>query len=242
MSTQQKSRHTAKELNLLKNITVPTLANAIETFGAMPPTYGFCDSHLVCRFPDMPLMIGYAVTSRVSTDQPVSGNWKGINEPKYWKFISEQSGPKIAVCKDIDDPPYGAMWGEFNSNVHKALGCIGVVVDGAVRDIEGVQHLDFHFFSTYIHPSHGNGAFIDFGGSVRISGLDINNGDLLVGDRNGVLVIPPEIPLSELTKAAGEIDALENEIFRFCQSPDFSIEGLERLDKSVNDRWPDYRA
>jgi 4-hydroxy-4-methyl-2-oxoglutarate aldolase len=234
----QTARHTHEELDAIRPFTVPTLANAIETFGVTPSNSGYCDGSMVCRYPDMPLMVGYAVTARVSTDQPPSAVRPGIHEPNYWRFIASQPGPKVAVVQDIDRPPFGAMWGEWNSNVHKALGCVGMVTEGAARDIDAVKKLNFHFFSTSVLPSHGYGAFIDYGGAVRVAGLAVKTGDLLVGDMHGVLMIPPEIPLQALAQAAAEIDRLESEIFALCQSPDFSIEALEALDQSVASRWP----
>jgi regulator of RNase E activity RraA len=234
----QTARHTQEELDAIRPFTVPTLANAIETFGVVPSNSGYCDARMVCRYPDLPMMVGYAVTARVSTDQPPSAVRPGIHEPDYWRFIASQPGPKVALVQDIDNPPYGAMWGEWNSNVHKALGCVGMVTEGAARDIDAVKKLDFHFFSTSVLPSHGYGAFIDYGGSVRVAGLTVKTGDLLVGDMHGVLMIPPEIPLQELAWAAAEIDRLESEIFALCQSKDFSIEALEALDRSVAGRWP----
>ena len=232
------ARHTQEELDAIHGFTVPTLANAIETFGVIPTNSGYCDGRIVCRYPDMPLMLGYAVTARVSTDQPPSEVRPGIHEPDYWRYIASQPGPKVAVVQDIDSPPKGAMWGEWNSNVHKALGCVGMVTEGGARDIDAVRKLNFHFFSTHIMPSHGYGAFIDYDGSVRVAGLAIKPGDLLAGDMHGVILIPPEIPLLELAKAAAEIDRLESEIFALCQSPDFSVEALEKLDQSVASRWP----
>jgi regulator of RNase E activity RraA len=231
------ARHSKAELDALRAYTVPTLANALETFG-VPPTAGYCNSYMKCHFPDMPLMIGYAVTARVSTDLPPSKVRPSVYEPDYWRFIAEQAGPKVAVVQDIDDPPMGAMWGEWNSNVHKALGCVGMVTDGGARDLDGVRKLGFHYFSTHVIVSHGYGAFIDYGGSVRVAGLAVNCGDLLVGDMHGVLQIPAEVPLLELADVAGRIDRLESEIFAFCQSPDFSIDGLAKLDASVQSRWP----
>ncbi|HME09941.1 MAG TPA: hypothetical protein VKG25_22980, partial [Bryobacteraceae bacterium] len=105
-------------------------------------------------------------------------------------------------------------------------------------DIDAVRKLGFHYYSTHIIVSHGYGAFIDYGGSVRVGGLVVNTGDLLVGDMHGVLRIPAEIPLLELAEAAGEVDRLESEIFAFCQSPSFNIDDLAKLDASVQRRWP----
>jgi regulator of RNase E activity RraA len=226
------------DLDAIRSLTVPTLANAIETFGVIPSNSGYCNGRLRCHFPNMPLMVGFAVTARVSTDQPPSQIRPGIHEPDYWRYIANQPGPKVAVVQDIDNPPYGAMWGEWNSNVHKALGCVGMVTEGGARDLDAVKKLNFHFFSTQILPSHGYGAFIDYGGSVRVAGLTVQSGDLLVGDMHGVLRIPKEIPLRALAEAAREIDRLESEVFALCQSKDFSIEALEALDQSVASRWP----
>jgi 4-hydroxy-4-methyl-2-oxoglutarate aldolase len=235
------ARHSKEELDAVRQYTVPTLANALETFG-ISPTSGYCSSAMKCHFPEMPLMLGYAVTARVSTDQPPSKVRPAVHEPEYWRFIAGQGGPKVAVVQDIDDPPAGAMWGEWNSNVHKALGCVGMVTGGGARDLDGVQKLGFHYFSTHVTVSHGYGAFIDYGGSVRVAGLVVNTGDLLAGDMHGVVLIPAEVPLLDLADVAGKIDRLESEIFAFCQSPDFNVDDLAKLDASVQSRWPKPRG
>jgi regulator of RNase E activity RraA len=229
--------NTDKDLEVLRKFTVPTLANALETFG-VPSNEGFCDSRMKCRYPQMPLMIGFAVTARISTDQPPSSVRPGIDEHDYWRWIASQPGPKVAVVQDMDTPSRGAMWGEWNSNVHKALGCVGMVTEGACRDLDGVTKLNFHFFSTSVLPTHGNGLFIDYGGVVRVAGLVVTPGDLLVGDQHGVLTIPSEIDLSKLAQVAAEIDNLESEIFACCQSKDFNIDNLIQQEKTVMSRWP----
>ncbi len=229
---------TSRELADLRSFTVPTLANAIETFRVAEPTAGSCDSSMRCLFPEMGLILGYAVTARVSTDQPASQARPGVPEPEYWEFVGKQPGPKLSVVQDVDHPPRGAMWGEWNANVHWALGCVGMVTEGAARDLAGVRRFGFAFFSTAVLPSHGRGMFIDYGGSVRVAGLTISTGDLLACDEHGVIRIPPEIPLAELARVAAEIDRLEAEIFALCQSPDFSLERLIALDAAIAARWP----
>lgn len=229
---------TNKALDALRKFTVPTLANALETFGVVPSNEGFCDARMKCHYPHLPLMVGFAVTARVNTDQQPSAACPGIDEHDYWRWIASRPGPKVAVVQDMDTPPKGAMWGEWNSNVHKALGCVGMVTEGACRDLDGVAKLNFHFFSTSILPTHGNGYFSDYGGAVRVAGLEVKPGDLLVGDQHGVLRLPLDIDLLELAHAAAEIDRLESEIFAYCQSRDFNVEDLALLDQSVMSRWP----
>ena len=230
--------HDLADLEALRKLTVPTLANALETFGVIASNEGYCDASLKCIFPKLPTMVGYAVTARISTDQPPSQVRPGIAEPDYWRWVASRPGPKVAVVQDIDKPPKGALWGEWNSNVYRALGCVGMVTEGAARDIDAVEKLNFHFFCTAVLPTHGYGAYIDYSGTVRVAGLTVRPGDLLAGDMHGVILIPSEVDLKELAMVASEIDRLESEIFKFCQSKDFNVDGLADLDRSLSGRWP----
>ncbi|MBM3138324.1 MAG: RraA family protein, partial [Chloroflexi bacterium] len=123
-----------------------TLVNAIETFGVIPPNSGFSDGRLICHYPDLPTMVGCAVTLRISTDQPPSQAHPGVPEMDYWRYVEASPGPKVAIVQDIDSPPKGGLWGEWNSNMHAALGCVGMVTEGAARNIDAVRKLKLHFF------------------------------------------------------------------------------------------------
>ncbi len=230
--------HTKENFERLRRLSVPTLANALETFCSIPANEGFCDATMVDRYPKMPMLIGYAATCRIETDSPATSVHPGVHEYEFWDYVAGLPGPKIVVCEDIDKPAVGANWGEFYANVYKALGCDGAIVDGAVRDIDGVEKLGFHFFSSEILPSHANGHYIDYGNPVTVAGLTVRPGDLLVADRHGVLYIPDDVPLDVLAGVGETIDQLEGEVFSFCQSKEFSLEGLKKIDASVVSRWP----
>jgi regulator of RNase E activity RraA len=184
------------------------------------------------------MLVGRAVTVRAATDRPLRDGPPAMDEPAYWRWLKSRRGPLVAVVEDIDDPPGGAMWGEWNANVHRALGCAGTITHGAVRDLDALERLGFHAFSTTVSVAHGYGRFVDYGEPVRVAGLTIATGDLLVADRHGVLRIPPEIPIDELVGAARTIDQLEAEIFAYCQRDDFDVDGLASLQERVMQRWP----
>ena len=222
----------------LRTLTVPTLANAVEAFGVVPANTGYNTAPLTCHFPTFGMCAGYAVTLQATTNRPPDVAPPAIDEGEYWRWLESIIGPKIVVLEDLDDPPGGAMWGEWNSNVHRALGCVGTITQGAVRDLDALERLGFHAFATSVSVAHGFGAFVGYGEPVTVAGLRIEAGDLLVADLHGVLRIPPEIPLTELVEAGREIDRLESEIFAECQSREFSVDRLERLQESVLARWP----
>jgi regulator of RNase E activity RraA len=225
-------------LTELRALTVPTLANAVELFGVVAPNEGYTRRPVTCHFPRLGMCAGFAVTVTARTDTQAGA----IDEPKYWSWLASRPGPKIVVVEDLDDPPGGAMWGEWNANVHRALGCVGTITQGAVRDLDALDRLDFHAFATSVSVAHGYGAFVDYGVDVDVAGLRIATGDLLVADQHGVLRIPGEIPLDELCSVAREIDARESEIFTYCGRDDFSVAGLATLQESVLARWPRPRA
>jgi len=221
-------------LTELGSLTVPTLANAVELFKVAPPNRGFTRAPITCHFPAFGICVGYAVTVHARTDQRATA----MNETEYWKWLERQPGPKIVVVEDLDPSPGGAMWGEWNANVHLALGCVGTVTQGAVRDLDALERLGFHAFATSVSVAHGYGVFVGYGQPVTVAELPVASGDLLVADQHGVLSIPSAIPTGELAEVAREIDRLESEIFAFCQSPGFSVDGLADLQRSVEARWP----
>jgi regulator of RNase E activity RraA len=86
------------------------------------------------------------------------------------------------------------MWGEIFSHMAAVAGCAGAVIDGSVRDIEGVLEIDFSLFAAGISPQAGTG---DQLGEVDIpvscGGVVVEPGDFIYGDRLGVVVVPPSM-------------------------------------------------
>ena len=100
----------------------------------------------------------------------------------------------MIVLQDLDAPnPVGSFWGEVQSNVHKALGCVGTVTDGGVRDLDEMRALNFRAFASQPLVSHAYVHLVDASVPVTVGGLTVNTGDLILGDQHGVTNIPMDI-------------------------------------------------
>src|SRR5260221_7243695 len=76
------------------------------------------------------------------------------------------------MLQDMDQPPgVGAFFGEVMGNIHKRLGCVGVVTNGYVRDLDEVRPLGFHFFAAGVCVSHAYVHLVDFGTPVKVGGM-----------------------------------------------------------------------
>lgn len=219
------ARLTADDLDALRRYDTCTIANAIETFDVQPRSAGFASPQIRCIFPHMGVMVGYAVTARSRAAQPADGNY---SRHGWWDAIVAAPAPRVAVIQDLDDPPVGAFWGEVQSNIHKALGCIGCVTNGGVRDLREVEPLGFQYYAGSVMVSHAYVHMIDFGTAVTVGGLQIKPGDLIHADLHGVQVIPETIA-REIPAAAEKIIAKERTIISLCQSPAFSLDELKRV-------------
>lgn len=211
-------------LQSLRTLNAPTVANAIETFDVRPRNVGFMWSEVRCVFPEMPPMVGYAATAKIrSTLQPEPGQARPRRE--MWEHILSLPEPRIVVIEDVDERPLGSFWGEVQANIHRALGCIGTITNGGVRDLDEVRALGFHLFAGQVHVSHAYVHIVEVGVPVEIAGLRVRPGDLLHGDQHGVIQVPHEIA-PEIYAAAKRVEEREQRIIQFCQSPGFNVDGL----------------
>jgi regulator of RNase E activity RraA len=219
----------ASLLEALARYDTPTICNAMEIVAPERRLIGYTTKPLVCPFPDLPPMVGYArtVTIRSVLASGLPGAEQQARRTAYYEYVGTGRGPRISVIQDIDgaDVGYGAFWGEVQSAVHKALGCLGVVTDGSIRDI-GQWAPGFQALAGSIGPSHAYVHADSFGGEVRVAGMTVRSGDLIHADRHGAIVIPPDLA-AKLPDAAELCGRRETPILDIARSPDFSLEKLK---------------
>ena len=219
-------------LDELRTLNTPTVANAVELFDVRPRTAGFASGAIRCIFPHLPVMVGYAATATIRAATPPPGDARA----RIWALYDHvlgQPAPRVAVIQDLDDPPaVGSLWGEVNANTFRAHGCIGVVTDGGVRDLDEVEALGFRYFARAVVVSHAYVHVVESGIPVEIGGLTIHPGDLIHADKHGVMTIPHEIaPL--IPEAARRLEVRERALIDYCKSPTFTSEGLRELQRTL---------
>jgi regulator of RNase E activity RraA len=109
--------------------------------------------------------------------------------------------------------PRYALWGELMSTRALKLKATGAVLDGYWRDSAGILDLGFPTFGygSYAQDQAPRGKVVDFGVTIEIGGVRIRPGDILFGDRDGVLVIPREAEAEAIAKALEKV-ATENKV------------------------------
>ena len=136
--------------------------------------------------------------------------------------------PTVVVLQEISrHPEFSAHCGEVMATTFQRLGVIGLVSDSAVRDIPEVRGLGFHYFAPGAVASHANFRVSRVQVPVTVCGLQIAPGDLLHGDENGLLKVPPQ-GREELPRLADEVRNAEQPLLEFVRSDAFTIELLRQ--------------
>lgn len=96
-----------------------------------------------------------------------------------------------------------AIWGELLSTACKNSGCVGAIVDGAVRDIRRMREMQFPVYarSAQVYDSLNRQRVIDVDVKVEIDGVKFSPGDLVIADLDGVVVVPREVEDEAITRA-----------------------------------------
>ncbi len=203
-----------------------SVANAIETFGVRLRNVGFADSSVRCIFEDFPPLVGYAATVRIRTSEPPMEGESYYDRLDWLEHVLSIPPPRILVVEDLDSHPgLGSFVGDVQVNILHALRCVGIVTNGAVRNIEAARALQVQVFARNLSLSHAFAHVFDFGGPVQVGHMQVRPGDLLHGDRHGIQTVPMEIA-QKVPAVAQRMKDEEQQIIEFCQSGAFTVEQL----------------
>lgn len=178
-------------------------------------------------------MVGYAVTARLRSGEPPVRGGTFRDRSELWNTVLECPAPRILVLQDMDDEPgRGAFVGDVHASILRALGCVGYVTNGAVRELPSVRATGLYMFAGSVVVSHAYAHIFDVCAKVTVGGLEIKPGDLLHGDRHGILTVPIEIAPS-IPRVAKELQHAEEKVIEFCQSGSFSVAKLADVIKGL---------
>ena len=224
---------TEEELDSLRQFNTCMIANAVETFNVRLRNTGFSDTSLHCMFPDAPPMVGYAATARLRSGEPPIGGGTFRDRGDFWNRILQIPAPRILVLQDMDDPPgRGAFVGDMHAAILKALGCIGCMTNGAVRELPSIRSIGVQLFAGNVAVSHAYAHIFDIGAQVTLGGMEVRPGDLLHGDLHGIATIPIDIAAAVPAVASG-LQQIEQKVIDFCRSSAFSVARLRDLMKAT---------
>jgi regulator of RNase E activity RraA len=198
------------ELLELKRWNTPTIYNGWEQITERNSARE-CFNLEVCRdfMPEMGTMVGHAVTVVIEPSNPEHVQTNREAWSKYRRYVATAQGPKIIVVQDLDKPvAFGSFWGEVNSNIHRALGCVGTITDGAIRDLDEMCNAGFKAIARQLCVGHAHAIPVRWDCDVTVFGCLIRPGQLIHADKHGFLAIP-ECDEGRLLQAARFMDSNE---------------------------------
>ena len=224
----------SEDLEKLKSVDSCAVSNAIERLNVRLRNEGFLSGVARCRFPKLPPMVGYAATARIRTASAPMSHRCYYDRMDWWNYVASLPEPRVMVLQDADhNPGLGAFVGEIHAAIGMALNCAGCVTNGAVRDLPAVEAMGFQMFANHTSVSHAYAHIAEFGEPVEIGSLKIASGDLLHGDRHGIVNIPLS-NAAEVPRIASKMLEEERELVQFCHSPQFSLSELSERIRKMN--------
>ncbi len=151
-----------------------------------------------------PLYPGIKVVGKAVTVQTFEGDWaktvEAIDVCKKGEILVIYNGPSISP------------WGELASHSSKNKGILALVIDGPVRDVEDIIEMRFRVFSSGVVSNAGDPkGFGEINAEITCGGIKVKPGDYIVGDDNGVMVIPKEKGY-EIARRAMEVKKNEERV------------------------------
>ena len=172
-------------------VSTPNISDAMHKQGAMKGI--------------KPVKLGFHMVGRALTVRTIDGDWA-----KPIEAIDKAENGEVIVV-DVNGGKT-AIWGELATWSAKIKGLSGVVIDGAIRDLDDIVKMDFPIFSRYISPNAGEPkGFGEIGAEINCGNQTVKTGDWIIGDDSGVVIVPQEIA-QEIANRALDVKEHENRI------------------------------
>lgn len=212
-------------LDALRSFSTPSILNGLKRLGRAPELLETMDRLAVqCMSPALGVRVGFAATRKVATRR--SGGDSKAGPGGLDGGLLSVPAPRILVVENIGDwrGPV-CIWGELAANMNIAFKCEAGITNGPVRDLPEMEALGFQTFAGGVGPGGGSVDTLEIGCPVVVGGVTVHPGDLIHGDRHGVVKVPLDLA-AQLPEAIRAHEAFERKVIEVCQSPDFSAEAL----------------
>jgi len=172
-------------------VSTPNISDAMHKQGAMKDI--------------KPVKLGFRMVGRALTVRTIDGDWAKPVE------AIDKAEPGQVIVVDVNGGKT-AIWGELATRSAKGKDLAGVVIDGAVRDLDDLVKIDFPIFSRHVSPNAGEPkGFGEIGAEITCGSQTVRNGDWIIGDDSGIVVVPQEIA-HEIANRALDVKEHENRI------------------------------
>lgn len=201
---------THAELLELTRWNTPTVYNGWEQITQRNAgTDGFNPEETHDFMPMLGPMAGYAITVVIEPSNASHAKTQPAAWRDYREYAASINGPKIVVIQDLDKPAlHGSFWGEINASFHHAIGCVGTITDGGIRDLDEMTAAGFKALARRLCVGHAFVSPVRWNCPVEVFGRTIKPGQLIHADKHGFLAIE-DSEAKRLLQAARFMDSNE---------------------------------
>ena len=225
---------TAELFDELREFDTPLLANTINFIDSTPSHEFYMSGEIQSVTSPLGPTVGVAFTAELDSSTP-----GGVADTDlYWQQLEAMAAsklPSVWVVKAVGSrPDHECMIGDGMAKLLFAVGCVGLVSDGRVRDIGGLISTPFAAYCRGRIAHHGPLRIRAVNRPVEIGGVTIHSGDIVHAGSEGVIKIPLSC-VDELAAAAVRNRAFEHDAHRFLRRTDVSpSEKREHVKKLID--------
>jgi 4-hydroxy-4-methyl-2-oxoglutarate aldolase len=216
----------------LEKIDTPTITNVVASYPKSDNCmklydawYGqwYTDTTIKCVYPEMGPKVGYVATVVFCEE---SSKYTGVDRWALPDHFNDTKKPVVLVAEQqfpLELANRVGLFGEMMTTQYKALGVVGVVTNGPMRDIDAIKPLGVQYYCTGVTPAHGDMMIKSVGQPVSVGGMVVMPGEMVHMDLHGVVKFPAE-EMGEILKRAKKLLEMEAGRADFFNDPSFSLE------------------